>query len=114
MVYVLTCLFVFCSSLYLVIKLGLILFIGLQLKIYAIYQKPHPEIQDLSCCQNQWKLKMSDGQEHIYTDVDILIHNILFQLLRLSSPNKNKVLILFNDQLSSNQLRLLHLKTTKF
>lgn len=102
------------SSLYFGVKGLLIVWLGWQFIFYRSYQKPHPELDELRYGQGQWKLILCDGTEQAYDTVEIRIHNMLFQLLRLSSPNKNKILILFNDQLSKEQLRLLHLNTAKY
>ncbi|MCL9685571.1 hypothetical protein [Legionella maioricensis] len=48
-----------------------------------------------------------------YDEARILIHNPLFQLIELSFLKRKKLVLLFNDQLTITQLRLLHLKTLK-
>ena len=113
-VYLLTVLFVINTSLYLVIKLVLIFSLIFQFKAYFRLGKPHPELDEIKYVRTQWIIINQKGHESLYNNAEILIHNILFQLLRLSTPNKNKILILFNDQLSNHQLRLLHLKTAKY
>ncbi|HEM0318198.1 TPA: lpg1578 family Dot/Icm T4SS effector, partial [Legionella pneumophila] len=54
-----------------------------------------------------------DGTTHHYDKLKILIHNTLFQVIQLSSDKKNQMLILFNDQIPTDQLRLLHLNSNK-
>ncbi len=54
---------------------------------------------------------MNNGRMQEYYDVSVLIHNVLFQLLSFSYSNKKKYVVVFNDQLSKSQLRILHLKS---
>lgn len=49
-----------------------------------------------------------------YDRASILISNSLFQLVLLISVTKNTHLILFNDQVSDEHLRLLHFKISCF
>lgn len=109
----LTVLFVLNSSVYFTIKLTLIAIALFQLKSQYGYGKPHPELSEIKRKGDEWLLISATGHEKIYERLIILIHNPLFQLLRFSQSNKNKILILFNDQLSSDQLRLLYLNSVK-
>jgi hypothetical protein len=86
----------------------------IQCSVFLLYQKPHPALCEIKYAQQQWVISMDDGQIHRYSEAVILIHNVLFQVVKLSSANKNKILILFNDQLSSHQIRLLHLGAVKY
>jgi hypothetical protein len=83
-------------------------------QFYYRAKKPHPEIYAFQYAQNQWKLMTPKGELELFSATDILIHNILFQVLKLTGSKKNKIIILFNDQLTSQQLRILHLKAEKF
>lgn len=109
-IYALTTAFIFHSSIYLMIKIVLLVFIGWQFKNYFHSKKPHPELYEIKYKQLHWVITTQDGHHDIYVEATILIHNMLFQMIKLSSPQKNKIIILFNDQLSKHQLRLLHLK----
>jgi len=111
-IYLLTAAFVFYSSFCLPIKLALLIFIAVHFKGYWYQQKPYPELYEIKLTQQQWIITMDDGHRYEYNDAVILIHNMLFQVLKFSTSKKNKILILFNDQLSKHQLRLLHLKTS--
>lgn len=73
-------------------------------------KKPCSDSLELIVSQNKWVFVLSDGQLESYDEAKIIIHNPLFQLIKLTSQHKNKLRVLFNDQLTSEQLRLLHLK----
>ncbi len=109
----LSLLFIYNSSLDIVIKLILISILLFQLKNQYLDGKPHPELNAIKIKGKEWLLINTDGHEQSYDSLIILIHNPLFQLLRFSQLKKNKLIILFNDQLSAHQLRLLHLKSVK-
>lgn len=109
-IYLLTAALIIYSSLYTLIKVCLLVFFAVQFNSYFRKAKPHPKLYEIKHVQNQWIITLND-QVHICEEVAILIHNILFQVLQCSSSKKNKIIILFNDQLSNHQLRLLHLKT---
>lgn len=92
----------------------LIIILLAQCRHYLKKGKPHPELYFLKHQSNQWSIIDNEGIELFYNELVILIHNPLFQLLKLSINKKNKLVILFNDQLPNHQLRLLHLKTGKY
>lgn len=101
------------SSLYLVIKCSLIFLILIQLRFDLIHQSPCSTLQQIRCGTNEWILVMNNDSTKHYDGASVLIHNMLFQLIELSHSNKKKFILLFNDQLTGSQLRLLHLKTLK-
>lgn len=101
------------SSILSVIKCILIALIFIQFKFDLAHQSPCSTIQEIQFCKNKWVLVMRNGKVQQYEEATILIHNILFQLIELSTSNKSKFLILFNDQLPKAKLRLLHLKITE-
>ena len=111
--YLLSIVLIVNTSIYWVFKLVLIVLIVTQYKSDLRYQKPHSTLLAIRYSLKSWNLLMKNGQEHVYDEAKILIFNELFQLINFSSANKNKLIILFNDQLSKQQLRLLHLKTFK-
>lgn len=76
-------------------------------------KRPRSEVQEIKLTKKEWILLLKDGQDQHYDQAQILIHNVLFQLIQLSNPQRNKIIILFNDQIPSCQLRLLHLKQLK-
>ena len=67
------------------------------------------DILEIRLSPNQWVLMM-DGRVETYDCANIIIHNVLFQLIQLTHLNQRKLVVLFNDQLSTDQLRLMHLK----
>lgn len=101
------------SSLFLLIKLLLITVILIQYGSDCVIKKPYAKINALGYSLKKWIVIMNNEQQLNYDEATILIHNILFQLIKLSSGNKNKLLILFNDQIPNEQLRLLHIKMAK-
>ncbi len=111
--YLLSLLLLLYSSLYLIIKCILIFLILIQLKFDFIHQSPCSTIQEIRCCKNEWVLVMNNETTKHYDEASILIHNTLFQLIEFSLFNRKKFILLFNDQLTGTQLRVLHLKTLK-
>lgn len=97
------------SSFSLLIQGVLIILVIAQGYIYLKHKKPHPEIEEIRYSQNQWKLFRANNQELVFNEAKVLIHNPLFQVVRFSQLKKKKLLILFNDQLSAEELQLIHL-----
>lgn len=56
-----------------------------------------------------WEFELKDDRVIRYEEMKILIHNFYFQLLQCRNGKKNKLYILFNDQIASDQWRQLHL-----
>lgn len=77
-------------------------------------KKPHPSLCAIKYNQNQWVLVMNHGDEARYDTLNVLIHNPLFQLIKYGCAQKNKFLILFNDQITKDELRLIHLKSSDY
>lgn len=107
-IYLFTLMLLFYSSLYMIIKIGLILFLGRQFWLDYHYQNPCSAVE-LIYRNNQWILIAQNGTSESCHEIKIVIQNTLFQLIQCSIFKKNKILILFNDQIPGNQLRLLHL-----
>lgn len=102
------------SSLPVLIEGVLIFLIVIQFKNDVTYQSVCQKVKEIKCLQNHtWSLETIDGTTHHYDELKILIHNMLFQVIQLSSDKKNQMLILFNDQIPTDQLRLLHLNSNK-
>lgn len=88
------------------------LLITIQFRCDIINQSACYKIREIQYRQNnKWLLKAVDGTTYNYDELKILIHNLLFQVMKFSSGKKNQLLILFNDQIPSYQLRLLHLNS---
>ncbi|AMP89774.1 TPA: hypothetical protein F7Z80_02000 [Legionella pneumophila] len=102
------------SSLPVLIEGALTFLIIIQFKNDVTNQSVCQRIKEIKYLQNHtWLLETIDGTVHHYDELRILVHNMLFQVIRLSSDKKNQLLILFNDQIPSYQLRLLHLNSNK-
>lgn len=74
---------------------------------------PCNDILEIIVGLNQWITVSPKGKTDYFMQSNILIHNPLFQLIKLTGINKIKIIILFNDQLPTEQLQLLHLKQIK-
>lgn len=73
-------------------------------------KKPTNAPTEISFINGEWVLLMNKGSKQSYTEARILLHNELFQLLQLTNAHQKRIIVLFQDQVSTNQLRLLHLK----
>jgi hypothetical protein len=82
-----------------------------QFRFDWIHQSACKEIHEVQCGKNGWCLVLDNGAVQHYDKIHIIFNNMLFQVIELSSSNRKKLFILFNDQIPKNQLRLLHLKT---
>lgn len=109
-IYFLTVGLVIYSAVYLLVKLILIFFIIMSLKFDWINKSPDNGIQAIQFIGNEWILSLNNGKDQRYNEVQILIHNILFQLLQFTHSKKKRFIILFHDQVPKSQLRILHLK----
>lgn len=94
------------------IQLVLIVLIITQFGFECVKKSPCSEIREIRFYQNRHIVLMTKQAEQSYTDAEILIHNVLFQLIVLSNFDKRKKIVLFNDQIPISQLRELHLKIT--
>lgn len=109
--YLMTLGLLYCSPTYLSIKLLLSLLVfchGL-----VTIKNTSVKVSDLVLSANEWTLLMSDGQKKPFDKVNIVIHNELFQLIKFTNTptsRRSKLVVIFNDQLTPNQLRLMHLK----
>lgn len=102
--------FILIGYLPLEIYIKLILFSFLLLKHGWIRQNPSQSIKKIQFIGNKWILETPEYNTEPYTHAIILIHNPLFQLIEFANANHKKRIVLFLDQLTSLQLRLLHLK----
>lgn len=108
-IYLLTVGLINYSSLPFFFKLILICLIALQLRLDWKNKSPDNGIKDIQFSGNKWSLTLNDDKKRDYDTAQVLIHNPLFQLLQFKSLKQKKFVILFNDQVSNNQLRLVHL-----
>lgn len=98
------------SALYWPLKLVLLVLLLNQSRLEWATKNPCADIEELRALQNQWQLTFHDGKVDSFEKIIILIHNPLFALIQLTGFEKNKKLILFNDQISVSELKLLHVK----
>ena len=56
---------------------------------------------------------MRQGNKESYTQAAVLIHNPLFQLIEFANLRQKKRIVLFLDQITNHQLRILHLKISQ-
>ena len=111
--FLITAALIFHSSMYCFIKYGLIVFIVIKFKGVLSDKSPCSNVQTIHLSKSTWILSLKDGRIQSFEQAQILIHNVLFQQIKLSSPNINKIMIIFNDQVAVRQLRLLHLTQIK-
>ncbi len=83
------------------------------MKIYWTNQSPCLSIKKIQFTGNAWVLESCQDKKETYTQAVILIHNPFFQLIEFASPSKKKKVVLFLDQITNHQLRLLHLKISR-
>ena len=108
--YVITASLIYYSPTYYLIKgiLGMLL-----LSYFLTHFKnksPCPEIQTIRLLQNEWIVIGHERPLEKYDHANIMIHNVLFQLIKLTSSNKKKLFVIFNDQITKDMLRLMHRK----
>lgn len=101
---------IFYSNTYLMLQIFFIL-----VSSYLFLQNYHAtipcsEIIELRINASKWVVKQRDGRLVDYTKSSILIHNPLFQVIKLSNESTNQLLVLFNDQVSAHELRILHIR----
>ena len=111
MLYLATILLLYLSSIYLVIKIFSFCLILIQLKMDFHHQSACSSIKEIRWNNSGWHLVAQNGTILQYDEASILIHNALFQLIELSRRETKKIIILFNDQIPTSQLRFIHLKT---
>ena len=112
-IYLITLNLIVYSSLFLIFKIVLIIFLATLFRSDWVHQSPCYKIQKIQLKANEWFLQIKQGRLEQYTQADILFDNILFQLIKFSNLNQNKFIVLFHDQVEQSQLRLFYLKTKK-
>jgi len=68
---------------------------------------PHPQYKILSCNKQFWVLEYQDSRQIKYNSVHINFDGGFFLLLLLTEKNAKKRILLFNDQITSDQHRQL-------
>lgn len=111
--YLISIVLVLCSSLYLLIKLVVISLIAFALKYDWLNKHSEHVIEKIELITNAWVLVMRNGKKQRYDKAQVLINNTLFQLIEFTDSQSKRLVVLFHDQISENQSRLLHLKIAK-
>ncbi|WP_412756053.1 hypothetical protein [Legionella bozemanae] len=111
--YLITAILIFYSSIALFIKLILLGFVFILLKIDWTNQSPCSSVKKIQFMNNAWVLEADQDNKVTYNQAVILIHNPLFQLIEFTNPSQKKRVVLFLDQITNYQLRLLHLKISQ-
>ncbi len=108
-----TAILILYSSIALFIKPILLGFIFILLKIDWANQRPYSSVKKIQFTNNAWVLEMDQDRRETYTQAIILIHNALFQLIEFANSSQKKRIVIFLDQITSHQLRLLHLQISQ-
>ena len=107
--YLLTVALISYSSVFIGLKLVLIIMITVCMRLEFKNQNPCYFIEEMSYRNKQWFVAMRNGATQDCEDLRIIVHNTLFHLIQLTMQDTQKLLVLFNDQISGHQLRQLHL-----
>ena len=76
--------------------------------------RPHTHYKCLDYKSNSWFLTAHNGNSVSYEKVIILVDTSFLMLVKLvDKSSKNKLLVVFYDQLTKSQSRFLHLKNKK-
>ncbi|MFT4057942.1 MAG: hypothetical protein QM652_00175 [Legionella sp.] len=108
--YLLTIFLVIFSSLFWIIKLVLVGIIAVLLRVDWTDRRPNNGIKEIQFINGKWLLYLNNGKKLLYKEVQVLIHNPLFQLIQFSHEQHKRLIVLFHDQIPKEQWRLLHLK----
>ncbi|KTD62769.1 hypothetical protein Lsha_0943 [Legionella shakespearei DSM 23087] len=111
--YVFTLELVYHSSLHVSLLLLLILFLCIRVRIDWKHQSPCPTLRHITCSNGRWTINWATEGDITYDSLNIVIHNPLFQLIKMQNSEKKYFLILFNDQIPKAQWRYLHLCSGK-
>lgn len=108
--YLFTLALIFYSNIHLILQI-LFLFVSSYL-FWRNYKtkNPCPEITELRINATKWVVKQTDGKLVDYTKSSILFHNPLFQVIQLGNESANQLIVLFNDQVNTHDLRILHIR----
>lgn len=108
-IYLFTLLLLLYSSLHSAIKIVLVFFFSRQLWLESFERTPCPHLEELIYRNNQWIFVTKNDENENYDALKIIVQNPLFQLIQCSVSEKNKLIVLSNDQIPNQQLRLLNL-----
>lgn len=71
--------------------------------------KPHANLKELNFLQDKWRLVNAENETSYYKAQRVMLNTGLFFLLELSNESERKVVIIFSDQITSEDYRLLRL-----
>lgn len=83
----------------------------IQLCSDIIHRSACKTLKEIRAQNSKWMLIGPTQNEQLFDEAKILIHNPFFQLISFTTEANKKLIVLFNDQVSPHELRLLHLKT---
>ena len=79
--------------------------------LYELYITPKKsQLTSIHFQNNKWILRYYEGNELLFDHANLLIENELFSLIKMTIEKKTKLIVLFKDQLSMQQLQLLNHK----
>lgn len=70
---------------------------------------PHPEHHTLSYHSQFWLLHAEGGQEMKYEKMQIRLDTGFFMLIVLDGINRRRQMVVFHDQITQDECRLLHI-----
>lgn len=75
--------------------------------ICCFWRSNPSSIKELNYHNQQWTLIDILGNKKTYDQANLLFNNELFFLIRFVGEEKTKLLVIFNDQLLDNDLRMI-------
>lgn len=75
---------------------------------FSILKNKRYKIQEIRFTNNQWLL-VQNKDISTFDKAILLFHNPLFQLIQLTNSKQKKLIVLFDDQLTKEEFRYLHL-----
>jgi hypothetical protein len=76
-------------------------------------KRPFYGVKEIQSIGNEWILVLNNGIQQRYLTADVLIQNTLFLLIQFTNPAQKRLIVLFHDQVTNHQLRLLSLKIAR-
>ena len=111
--YILTIALVIYSYVFFSIKVIIISVLSMLLCFEWNNKKKANRIREIQFIGSAWRIMTDSDTLQLYNEAHILISNPLFQLIQFINIKQKKVVVLFQDQLTERELRLLQLKITQ-
>lgn len=89
------------------LQIGIVFYFLVHLAQIRTNPSPHPHYLGLHYRQDHWILEDKQGRELPFEKIKVLLNAGLFYLLELKMEKKRKVLVIFSDQLSKQEFRIL-------